>query len=176
VQSGLACGPNNLLSINATTLSIDATIPVPSADVTGAISLNQLSNMIYIAFPQNLLTIVNANNNQIIQTLPITAYTMTFGGISVNPHVNWNFLGPGIPSGEIFLSGSAYCDNQFSGCNGTSLYIFSTDNYGLFGTYVSPVGLGNLEFDAANNETYALTASSLLALKIPSFNVTILLP
>lgn len=177
VISGTACFPNNLISINVATLNVTAAIPTGGyVSLNNEIALDQVTNMIYTVTPQNLLQEINATDNQVINQEPISAWTMNFGGISVNSNAYFGSPQIGVPSGEIFVSGTSFCAGEVSGCNTSLLYVFSTLNFGLFTAYTSPVGIGLPEYDPVNNQTYALVGSSLVALKIPRFNVTGVLP
>ncbi len=85
----------------------------------------------------------------------------------------------GSGSCEIFLMGVPNCDD-LTGCHLTTLYVLSSTNYGLFTTFVTSANGGgsqlSMQFDPANNETYIAFGNYVLAVKVPAYHITYLLP
>ncbi|MHB8567181.1 MAG: YncE family protein [Nitrososphaerales archaeon] len=161
------CAPAYVLAINETSLAVESKIPLDTFSFF-AIAVNQQSNMIYITALQNQMIVINGSSNQILDKIPITAYANEIWSITIDPGSN-----------EIFLTGAPNC-NDLTGCGLTTLYVLSSLNYGLFTTFVTSANAGggqaSLQFDPANNETYIAFGNSVLAVKVPDYGVTYLLP
>jgi len=160
------CYPSYVLGINGSSLALDSN--VSAGFVFFNMAWNPQSNMIYVTSLQNLLIVINGTNGQLITQIPITAYANELFGIAVDPSAN-----------EFFLAGNPNCSGLIE-CGDIVLYVLSGFNYGFFATFAGGNSEGPiiLQFDPANNETYMAFESSsyLLALKIPQYNLSVLLP
>ena len=162
-----ACAPSFILAINASDLSIESKLQLN--EIFFAMAFDQQTNLIYVTALQNLLLIINGTNNQLVAKVPVTAYSDEFSGITIDPL-----------SHEILLSGAPYCQG-FPECLSNTLYVLSSENYGVFATFVSndtmrgPVAL---QFDPVNNETYMAFgySSFILAVKVPQYHPVYLVP
>ncbi len=154
-----------IIGVAPTPSGLRVVAQIPINLLTYNLAPDTATNMLYVTASQNLLVAINCTTNQITAEIPFTAYANQLRGIDVDPFTN-----------EIFLSGSPDC-NGFSGCGVTTLYVVSGQNLGIFATFESS-NLSLFEFDPVNNQTYALpfAADFITALKIPQYNITILLP
>ena len=154
-----------IVGVGPTSSGLGVVSRIPLDKLVFNIAVNPVTNMIYVTALQNLLIAINGTTNQIVVELPITAYSNELRGITVDPAGN-----------EIFLSGSPDCQ-ALSFCGVNTLYVISGHNYGLFATFTTANPF-LLQFDSANNQTYALSYFSnfVAALKIPRYNETFVFP
>ena len=82
---------------------------------------------------------------------------------------------------ELFITGSPNCQDILPDCGVGTLYVISTQNYGLL-AFFSTGNSGSepiyLAFNPANNETYMSFSYSdyVLAVKVPQYQISILVP
>lgn len=167
---GFSCAPTYVYAINESGLAAEARIQI-NQFVVFAIVVDDQTNMVFVTASQNLLIVINGTSNQIVESVPISAYANQLRNMEIDPSLR-----------EIFITGSPNCQGVLPDCGVDTLYVISTQNYGLL-TYFST---GNnaegepiyLAFNPANNETYMSFSYSdyVLAVKVPQYQISILIP
>jgi hypothetical protein len=169
-MASFTCYPTDIYAINEQGLQIKAQIEINEYAVF-AIVVDQATNTIFATASQNKLLVINGTTNQVTRTIPISAYANQLRNMEIDQ-----------TSGELFITGSPVCGSGLPDCGVDTLYVMSTQNYGLFAFFSMGNNTGGqpvyLTFDPANNETYmSLTYFDyVLAVKIPHYQVSILLP
>ena len=173
------CFTSGILAINDTNLKVISEIPINQ--IIFSVVADSASNLVFVTAAQSQLYVINGTTNSIANVESVTAYANQLRSVTIAP-------GSGEPlSGELIMTGSPVCNGiggpNLINCDGNNtIYVISTFNYGLFATFVSNNdtfgGLTYVAYDSANNETYASFDFSnfVLALKIPQYSATILLP
>jgi hypothetical protein len=171
------CFNSGILAINDTNLEIISEIPINQ--IIFSVVADPASNLIFATASQNQLYVINGSTNSIVNVETVTGYANQFRSMTIAEPGS----GEGPLSGELIMSGSPVCNQNQINCDGNNtIYVLSTYNYGLFATFVSNNdtfgGLTYVAYDSANNETYASFDFSnfVLALKIPQYSATILIP
>lgn len=168
--TGFECYPTYVYAMNEYNMSVEARIPI-NQFVVFAIVVDQLTNMVYATASQNLLLVINGTTNQIVDSVPISAYANQLRNMEIDPSL-----------GELFITGSPVCQGALPDCGIDTLYVVSTQNYGLLTFFSTGNNTGSepiyLTFNPANNETYMSFSYSnyVLAVKVPHYQVSILLP
>lgn len=166
---GFSCSPTYVYALYESGLAVVAKIPINQFAVF-AIVVDDQTNMIFVTASQNLLIVINGTTNQIVGSVPISAYANQLRNMEIDPSMN-----------ELFITGSPNCQDILPDCGVGTLYVISTQNYGLlafFSTGKSGSEPIYLAFNPANNETYMSFSYSdyVLAVKVPQFQISILVP
>ena len=166
---GFSCSPTYVYALYESGLEVVAKIPINQFAVF-AIVVDDQTNMIFVTASQNLLIVINGTTNQIVGSVPISAYANQLRNMEIDPSMN-----------ELFITGSPNCQDILPDCGVGTLYVISTQNYGLlafFSTGKSGSEPIYLAFNPANNETYMSFSYSdyVLAVKVPQFQISILVP
>ena len=169
--TGFACLPAYVYAINEYSLSIEAQIPISGFGVF-AITVDQSTNTVFLTATQNLLIVINGTTDQIVDSIPISAYSNSIRTMEIDPYLQ-----------ELFLIGSPNCQAGLPDCGVDTLYVISLRSYGLLALFSAGNSTGGgepiyLAFNPANNETYMSFSFSdyVLAVKVPYYQVTYEVP